>query len=35
MVMVEEERLKRNRLILLHTLRGLYYQIADLSKLVV
>jgi glycyl-tRNA synthetase beta chain len=35
MVMVEDEGLKRNRLVLLHTLRGLYYQIADLSKLLV
>lgn len=35
MVMVEDEKLKRNRLILLNTVRGLYYQIADLSKLMV
>jgi glycyl-tRNA synthetase beta chain len=35
MVMVEDEGLKKNRLILLHTLRGLYYQIADISKLLV
>jgi glycyl-tRNA synthetase beta chain len=34
MVMVEDERLKRNRLILLQTIRGLYSRIADLSKLV-
>jgi glycyl-tRNA synthetase beta chain len=33
MVMAEDESLRTNRLLLLSNLRGLYYQIADLSKL--
>ncbi|MBI5875891.1 MAG: glycine--tRNA ligase subunit beta, partial [Deltaproteobacteria bacterium] len=33
MVMVEDENIRRNRLILLRMVRDLYYQIADLSKL--
>ncbi|HBO84389.1 MAG: glycine--tRNA ligase subunit beta [Deltaproteobacteria bacterium GWC2_42_11] len=33
MVMVEDEKVRDNRLILLNMVRNLYYQIADLSKL--
>ncbi|VAW34970.1 Glycyl-tRNA synthetase beta chain, partial [hydrothermal vent metagenome] len=35
MVMAEDEKLRRNRLILLGSIRDLYWRIADLSKLVV
>ncbi len=35
MVMVEDENIKRNRLRLLASVRGLYYGIADLSKLAI
>ncbi|MEK7829218.1 MAG: DALR anticodon-binding domain-containing protein, partial [Deltaproteobacteria bacterium] len=35
MVMVEDEKIRRNRLALLNMVRGLYYQIADISKLAV
>lgn len=35
MVMVEDEKLRRNRLLLLHGVRNLYYEIADLSKLAI
>ncbi|MFQ5900603.1 MAG: glycine--tRNA ligase subunit beta [Thermodesulfobacteriota bacterium] len=35
MVMVDDERLKNNRLLLLSNVRGLYSRIADISKLVV
>ncbi|MBI5049075.1 MAG: glycine--tRNA ligase subunit beta [Deltaproteobacteria bacterium] len=34
MVMVEDEKIRRNRLILLNMIRNLYYQIADMSKMV-
>lgn len=33
MVMVEDKKIKNNRLILLNMVRNLYYQIADMSKL--
>ncbi|MBI3753538.1 MAG: glycine--tRNA ligase subunit beta [Deltaproteobacteria bacterium] len=33
MVMVDDEKIRRNRLVLLNTVRNLYYQIADISKL--
>lgn len=33
MVMVEDEKIRNNRLVLLSTVRNLYYQIADMSKL--
>ncbi len=33
MVMVEDEKIKRNRLLLLHGVRNLYFEIADLSRL--
>ncbi len=32
MVMVEDEKIRRNRLILLNAVRNLYYRIADMSK---
>jgi len=35
MVMAEDEKLRRNRLILLGSIRDLYLPVADLSKLVV
>ena len=35
MVMVEDEKIRRNRLALLNMVRDLYYQIADISKLAV
>ena len=35
MVMVDDEKIKRNRLLLLNSLKNLYFRIADLSKLVV
>jgi len=35
MVMVEDEKIRRNRLLLLNMARGLYYQIADISKLAI
>ncbi len=31
--MVDDEKLKTNRLLLLNFVRGLYYRMADLSKL--
>ncbi|MBI5467818.1 MAG: hypothetical protein HY891_01685, partial [Deltaproteobacteria bacterium] len=34
MVMVEDKEIKENRLALLGSVRGLYFRIADLSKLV-
>jgi glycyl-tRNA synthetase beta chain len=33
MVMVEDEKIRRNRLVLLNMIRNLYYQIADMSKM--
>lgn len=33
MVMVDDEKIRRNRLLLLNTIRNLYYQIADMSKM--
>lgn len=33
MVMVDDEKIRRNRLVLLNTVRNLYYRIADISKL--
>ncbi|HAG51369.1 MAG: hypothetical protein A2X87_05625 [Deltaproteobacteria bacterium GWC2_42_51] len=35
MVMVEDEKIRNNRLLLLNKVRNLYYQIADISKIVV
>jgi len=35
MVMVEDENIRRNRLVILNMVRNLYYQIADISKLAV